>query len=336
MEINKLQLEISENCSEENKEIISKYWAYNSDYEFSVMPRKIMREYSLSQSELSKIVSRNSCLNFYLPCKCCNSFEFNTSMSQTSFKQTILTFRRKKSNYKCQHCENLEWKQMQIQHKKVEEERERIEQEEEQRLIQAHNKAIDDKAWLKLSPFENAVLKHAIQLTDFNELKRYYYSKGKSSYSMMFSALRILAAENLLYINYEWGSNRIKNYSILERLQNEYEFTSPSENISKNKSEVIFNNETNEIKFKLFIDKNQHHPDSPLYAGTVTFNEKIVIESGTEYIYGFWIRSNDDLYLTMTPLDNMNKLPNQRPISSLPILLRKGLEDFLNNMGRNV
>ena len=58
--------------------------------------------------------------------------------------------------------------------------------------------------------------------------------------------------------------------------------------------------ETNELKFKLTINENQYHPDSPLHAGTVTFKERIVIEPGVEYIFGLWKSSqreplfNDD------------------------------------------
>ena len=38
----------------------------------------------------------------------------------------------------------------------------------------------------------------------------------------------------------------------------------------------------------------------------------------------------------MTPLDKMGKLPIQKRLHSLPIPIRKGVEDFLNSIGKGL
>jgi hypothetical protein len=101
-------------------------------------------------------------------------------------------------------------------------------------------------------------------------------------------------------------------------------------------SSVEIDTETNEIKFKLTINENQQHPDQPLHAGTVTFKERIVIEPGVEYIFGQWQRAKKNLYLTMIPIDNLEKTPTQNRISKLPISLQKGITDILNNIGKKL
>jgi hypothetical protein len=37
----------------------------------------------------------------------------------------------------------------------------------------------------------------------------------------------------------------------------------------------------------------------------------------------------------MIPIANLEKTPTQRRVSKLPISVKKGVKDFLNNMGKN-
>jgi hypothetical protein len=99
---------------------------------------------------------------------------------------------------------------------------------------------------------------------------------------------------------------------------------------------VTINSETNELKFKLTINEFQNHPDSPKFAGIVTFKQKITIEPDVEYVFGQWQRANDQLYLTLTPKENMDKLPTQKRISKQPIPIRQSITKFLNNIGENL
>ena len=56
---------------------------------------------------------------------------------------------------------------------------------------------------------------------------------------------------------------------------------------------------------------------------------------GVEYIFGQWQRAKQNLYLTMMPIDNLEKSPTQKRVSKLPISVKKGVTDFLNNIGKD-
>jgi hypothetical protein len=73
-----------------------------------------------------------------------------------------------------------------------------------------------------------------------------------------------------------------------------------------------------------------------MYAGTVTFKERIVIEPNVEYAFGQWQRAKKNLYLTMIPIDKLEKMPTQKKISKLPISIKQGVTDFLTNIGKNI
>jgi len=98
---------------------------------------------------------------------------------------------------------------------------------------------------------------------------------------------------------------------------------------------IGYGKETNTIKLKLTINEYQNHPDSPKFLGIVKFKERIVIEPDVEYIFGHWQRANENLHLSLTPLENMEKLPTQKRVSKLPISIRKVVTDFLNNRGED-
>ena len=49
-----------------------------------------------------------------------------------------------------------------------------------------------------------------------------------------------------------------------------------------------------------------------------------------------WQRAKENLYLTMIPIENFEKLPSQKRISNQPISLQKGITDFLNNLGKDL
>ena len=151
---------------------------------------------------------------------------------------------------------------------------------------------------------------------------------------MFIRALEKIEEQNLIFLVRDAVKNHVVDIQFLKRLRECRE-----EIIFKHKmpeSSVEIDNETNELKFKLTINENQNHPDSPLHAGTVTFKERIIIEPGVEYIFGVWPRAKENLYLTMTPIENLEKLPSQKRIREKPISLQKGITDFLNNLGKKI
>jgi len=318
-----IQHQISEECSKNEKEIIQLYWKLK-DNEFVNSPRSIKKEYNITQSQLIQLISKYSSLSFSMFCENCKSYENHEVKNQTKFINTVRGYRNKYSNfYKCNYCKGEE---------------EKFEHEEQRKkyieLNIKFNKAIENKNWENLSNFDKIVLKRALEM-NFSQLQKYYLNKlGQSNYDTFTSALVNIEKQYLLLLKRNSLNNSIINHGYIDPLLEHKDEIKIKE--KKPQSSVSIDKETNTIKLKLTINEFQKHPDSPLYAGLVKFKEKIVIEPDVEYIFGHWKRSNNNLYLTLTPLENMDKLPSQKRISNLPISMQKGVTDFLKNMGQNL
>lgn len=321
--IAKIQLKISENCSELEKEILQFYWDIE-DLEFRNTATKLKNTYNITQGELTKLNAKYSELSLYVLCENCNSYEKHIVKSQSKFKETIKLPQGKwRKPFKCNHCIDLQ----QIQ---IEEENRRKNKE----LVDNLKLAIENKNWNNLSKFERALLVHCLEKS-FNQIKNYYGKLlGKGNFYQLIRALQNIEEQSLIVLNRDNWSNYITGIQHLDALKKSKEeivFTDEQSDIT-----VTIDNVTNTLKLKLTINELQNHPDSPQYAGCVKFKEKIIIEPNVDYTFGLWKRSNENLYLTLTPQEELDKLPTQKRLSNLPISLQKGITDFLNNMGKNI
>ncbi|AUC84918.1 hypothetical protein CW731_06255 [Polaribacter sp. ALD11] len=323
--ITNIQLNISENCSEENKKIIQLYWELK-DTKFLNSPTFITNRFDISQSELNNLNKKFVEVSLHILCKNCTSYEKHKTTSQSSFAHVLnLQKGRYTDGFTCNHCKEEERIQANL-----------VYQKKKNELNEKLNNAIENKNWENLSNFDKAVLKHALEI-NFNDLKNYYGSKlGPENFKQLIKALYNIENQNLLILHKDSWNNYITNYEYVAKLvacKDEIIISKSKENQPENS--VTINTETNGLKFKLTINEFQNHPDSPKFAGLVTFKQKIVIEPDVEYVFGQWQRANDQLYLTLIPKENMDKLPTQKRISNTPISLQKGITDFLNNMGKN-
>jgi translation initiation factor 2 beta subunit (eIF-2beta)/eIF-5 len=317
-----LKVEISENCTGKEIEIIKLYWKLE-EMKFVNTPKQIIEKFELSQSELSKLIASYSTLSFYVPCKTCNSYENHQAKSKTQFVELIKKAGiNSRSIFKCCDCILQEHEKLNLE-KVI----------KKQLVIQKFENAIADKNWRNLSKFERGILVNCLEM-DYKKLSKHYGNQlGQSQFILLIKALENIENQNLLLLIRDHRTNYIRDFQKLERLSDFREDISITDEY--NESSVEVDSETDELKFKLLINKNQHHPDSPLHAGTVTFKERIVIEPGVEYIFGMWQRAKENLYLTMIPIENFEKLPLQKRMSDHPISLQKGIQDFLKNLGKN-
>lgn len=140
------------------------------------------------------------------------------------------------------------------------------------------------------------------------ELKKHYRPILSSDNWILFiESLEAIEAYNLLSLQRDSTTKEIINYRYLDKLTSFKNEISIKEATTKSSFDLDI--ETNELKFRLTTNKDQHYPDRPSHTGTIIFNQKIVIEPGVEYIYGLWKRDNDNLYLTMIPKKNLELLP---------------------------
>ena len=308
-----IKIQFSENCTELQNEIIQDYWKFK-DNDFDNNPKKCKDKYKLTQFELSKIIRDFSSLFFYVKCNNCKSFEKQEVKSITSLKSIV-----NQNKYICQHCITEEYN-----------EKRRIENEKRIIARAKFTDAIDNKNWKNLSKFELSVLIKCLEMNN-SELKSYFwYSLGQKNFIKFIKALESIEKQNLIVLQRNRYNNYITEHQYLAILKN---FNDELINEFNNyESNAELNEETNELKLKLTINDAFNHPDSPQYAGTIIFKERIVIEPNTEYVFGQWTRSNDNLFFTLIPLKNLEKQPIQESISKQPKLIKEIIGDFFKNM----
>ena len=249
----------------------------------------------------------------------------NFTNSQSSFNQFFTKCKsRFLKPYICHHCIELKEKQLLLEGENKRKE-----------LIKKFSTAIENKNWKFLSNFEKILLGHCIEM-NFPQLQKHYGDKlGQSQFYKLIRALENIEKQDLILLQRNSKNNYISSYQYVNELTAHKDEIIFIEKVGKeNVVEII--KENNSIKIKLTVNKQQYHPDSPMFSGVIQFNERIVLEPDVDYIFGQWQRANDNMYLTLTPLEDLNKLPTQKRISDLPVPIQKVITDFLNNMGKNV
>ena len=332
-------IDFDEDCPKEIIEPAKMYFDLNDSFEFKFTIDSVKSKFDIKDKDIASI-RKYSNLIYEIYCDRCEAFKKQFASNKTEFNN-VYRYSYYKPNI-CKECkeieEELKQKELEKQQQKLREEQEKKKQE----IVQNLNKAINEKAWRNLNPYQFEVLKNCLSFNSFNELKQYYWNKNPTpqDFKKLFSALKILASENLIIIETEFdrfrGYDIITGFKYLERLKAEFEYNYKKKDTSKVKSNPTQENQDKEIvnalKMRLTINDCSNHPDSPLYAGTIRFKEKIVIEPNIDYTFAQWKRSNDDLYFTLVPKAEIEKLPVQKTLSQEPKILQEHLTDFLNNM----
>ena len=295
-----LRVQVSEKCTEREKSIIELYWKFNG-LGFLNTAKSIMETFEISQSQLNKLISSFGLLLFSIPCGSCPKFDDFQVSSRSDFKSIInqaLTS-NPSSTYKCNFCISKEQEEAYL--KNV---------QEQKKINENLEKAIEAQNWLHLSNFQKGMLCNCFKM-NFVELKKHYRTILSSDKWILFiESLEAIESYNLLSIQRESTKNEIINFRYLDKLTSFKNEISIKEATTKSSFDMDI--ETNELKFRLTTNQDQHYPDSPSHSGTIIFNQKIVIEPGVEYIYGLWKRDNDNLYLTMIPIKNLERLPTYK------------------------
>lgn len=318
-----IQLQISENCTEEEIVIINAYWELK-EMKFVNMSKNIKDAYNIPLHQLTNLVKSHSTLYLYVHCSNCNSYEKHQAKIQTQFTAIIKKAMKKNTQIKkCSHCRLQEVEQFNLE-----------ELNKQKKLFEKYSNAIINKNWTHLTKFDKGVLVNSLNMT-FKDLKKHYGNLlGKSQFILFIKALENIENQSLLSLDRDQWTNYIVGFKKPDSLSDYREDICVQEELKESFVEV--NTETDELKFKLFVDKKSQHIDGPLHSATFILKEDVILKKGVEYICALWPRANENLYLTMTPLETLEKLPVQKRISDHPISLQKGIQDFLRNLGKEL
>lgn len=332
--IEKVEVEITDNCTNDQRELIKDYWAYNKDnYELNKLPSQITMKYRISQKELNDTIATFSDINLYIRCDYCDAVERNNFTSQTGFRHALAQLKKLRGKkYQCKSCQAIE--EDRIKHRKESDSREKADKNDKM-VAEKRNqldKAVDRKKWKNLSEFENVVLKNAILLNNFDELKKYYLNLGVQSYKKMFSVLLMLEAESLLVLEFDsWDKTKIVKYGIYWRLRENYEYQPKLQNLENVIAKSETNSTGNKLELTLSATMNQYHPDCPPLSATFSVDDKVVFKPGKQYSCNLYNEPNGGVSIKIIQVKEIKELPTHIRLDALPTELRKQVEDYLRS-----
>lgn len=330
----KIELEITDSCTNDQREIINDYWAFNEhNYELNKLPSQITMKYRISQKELNDTVATLSDINLYIRCDYCNTVERNTFTSQSGYRNAMTHLKKLRGDkYQCKNCQTIEEAKIKNQRKAGSKEKA---DKHYKMLTEKRNqleKAVDRKKWKNLSEFENVVLKNAILLNNFDELKKYYLHLGIQAYKKMFSVLRILEAEGLMVLEFdEWDKTKIVKYGIYGRLRENYEYQPKLQDVENVIAKSETNSSENKLELTLSATMNQYHPDCPPLGATFSVNDKVVFKPGEQYSCNLYNEPNGGVSIKISQVKDIKELPTHIRLNALPTELRKQVEDYLRS-----
>lgn len=332
-------IDFDEDCPKEIIEPAKMYFDLNDSFEFKFTIDSVKSKFDIKDKDIASI-RKYSNLIYEIYCDRCEALKKQFVSNKTEFNN-ISRYSYYRPNI-CKECKEIE---EELKQKELEKQRQKLKEEQEkknQEIVQNLKKAINEKSWRNLNPFQFEVLKNCLSFNSFNELKQFYWNKNPTpqDFKKLFSALRILASENLIIIETEFdrfrGYDIITGFKYLDRLKAEFEYNYKKDEKPKVKNKPSQKNENKEsvnvLKMRLTVNDCSNHPDSPLYAGTINFEEKVVINPGVNYTFAQWKRGDGDLYFTLVPTSEIEKLPVQKTLSQEPKAVQEHITNFLNTM----
>lgn len=320
--ITNFNLQIKPNCPNQYIDILKSYWEMkNKEYEFVNSAKSIKKNYSIDQSELNSINRNYSKFNFHLLCDKCKSYEKKTVYSQSAFRSFVSYTNPNSIDYICKHCKSII---------KAEEDLQR--REKYKRIEEAADNAIKNKNWVNLSNFDKDVLLKCLEL-NFNEIKKHFGKQlGVSNFYQLIISLENIEHQGFIHLIRNSYNNYIDNFILCSDQLVHYKDEIIASKKMINQGQVDLDDVENSLKFRLSINEYNNHPDKPLYAGTVKFKKKIVINPDEEYAFAHWKRANDDVFLTLVPISEIENRPVQKKLSQQPKILKEHITNFLNNI----
>ena len=325
--IEQVELKIYDKCPESVKDIIHTYWEFDNNYVFNYSPTQVIEKYGLDKGKLIDTISEFSNLSIYLKCGTCNEIERNSFTSQTAFRNFSAKIRRLKNNkYKCRQCQAVEEEALNKAKLLDELERKRKRDRELAEKMRLLNQAVDEKRWENLTAFEDMVLKNAIILNDIRELNKYYIAQGVKARKMLDSAIKILAGENLIYLEFDsWDKSKIVGYRFLPRLIDEYSFQSKPNKVIYDKTNHRYNDKSNIVELHLTPAYNQIHPTSPAFDTTFKFEKDVIFKAGEEFSCQLINKIDGNVTIVIKPTESGKNKVKGLDLESLPKELRDQL-----------
>lgn len=282
------------------KEISSAYWDIK-DEKFQNKPTDLAKKYNLKPNEIRQIINKFSTVTRTLKdCIDCGVEQTDTVESQTAFISD------KGINDRCEECNALY---------NLEKEKQATIQRQIKAEIKQKNfdNAIAKQVWKTLNDTEYVVLNLILTHQTLNKILS-NSSQLNIPNKNIWQIFDKLERVNLIYIERNYY-NGITNLEFDPKLISE---------INNNKNSI----KQNTLGFSLERKINRVNERQPHYGGTFTLKEDVILKAGKVYLYGGWIQNDQSINLKFTPINQINKAPNQTKFDHEP----KHISDIINNI----
>lgn len=287
---NKYEIEIviNEELSEENLNIIKRYWFLDND-KFIETPSKIGKAFGLSGFEVSKIAKKFTYLKITRNCSDCESIKELKANTITIAKEYL------KSSWICNNCIK----------QNEQAESERLAHEQKLILENRANKfarAISEQSWYKLNRKDLKLLSQMLQAPSTQILiKRLIELKEKKYWSILYRAdeygLVDLVKNNKNYI--------IEHYPLHNLEDHIKPYLNPSIN-----TQTTTKKTHSKLSFRMLKNKYRNSSDDPLNNGTFIPEEDIILMAGVPHSYLLYPRENGDVHVSIIPIDQIGRYKN--------------------------
>ena len=288
--MNNYQIQIEDNIDESTKNAINDYWLIENG-KFVNNQKYFTLKYSLSQTQLSKLVKSNSiCIKEEICCTCNVSYNRNVD-SKSSFLDRYLT------NKECANCEE-ERKRI-----RLEEQKEYIRLQEEFALnlekekALKFNKAIEEKQWLNLNKNELNTLKLIIESGSLKAIKNNVFKSNFNDY-LIWKTVNRLNSLGLIHIV------RNINNGVLDICYDKNMYQYLSQVVETPLS-------SNRLGFSLTKKIEKINLNTPEYGGSFKLGHDVVLQANVEYLYGGWVQTDGSINLRFTQKKEIFTAPLQ-------------------------
>lgn len=309
IENKKFEIIIDSKLDNDTNDILSRYWKFDGT-EFPERIGEIGKKYDRYYTQLLQVVKKSSKAIIADYCLDCGVELKIEVTSQTKFMETY------RGENRCNDCKEIHEKYL-------------TQKKGEDRLryyknrILKFNKSVEERAWEKLSLEENRLLLRIIEAPNQNiDFGNFEYLPNSEKLKLVdkFISLGLIDPG----LEHDSEDNDFCFSPILPNSLKQY--LKPFDS----KSNEHYSKEWSRISFELKRNQGFRNSNTPLYNGTITFNQDVIIKAGTKCLYGVWARENDNTWLSVTPVSDIIVSQNNS-IDNEPEPTRSILDRFLNN-----
>ncbi len=282
-------LEIKPEATEQEREIVEKYWMYGDDG-FVTKPTVLAEENELSIYKLNQLVRNNSSCRISLGyCEECGDEIICEATSQSHFKSCL-----RDHNSFCESCLQKQREQRELEWQMQQEQR-RLEREIQLKSIEERFQcAVHNRLWEQLSKEELLVLEKIVIFEDRHLIFKEVFD---GDYHNTWNIVNKLEKLGLIAVVRE--DSCVSDFKFPQELKTE--FLNSEYSLQKEKVVSVV---SSRLSFSLPSKITRRSANTPNYGGKFILSNDVILKKGVEYVSGAWIQTDGSINIRFIPIMN--------------------------------